>query len=79
MEMFLIDYSKGCSNCNCNKFIIREGYIICSCCGFILEAKTNENFLSIGYNPLRKRSRKKKKKKLNVTNRIYNKEKNRIV
>ena len=59
------------SRCLLDNFIIRDGYIICSSCGFIVESFTNEDFHSIGYLPLGKRRRKKKKKKkLNITNRI---------
>ncbi|MBP5407682.1 MAG: hypothetical protein J6Y42_00915 [Bacilli bacterium] len=71
MEHYSTNYSKCCSNCRCNYFIIREGYIICSNCGFIVESFTNEGFYTIGYLPLgRKRKRSKKKKELNITNRI---------
>lgn len=68
MEHYYTDYSKCCSNCRCNLFILKEGYVICSKCGFIVESNTNENFSVIGYAPLGRR--KKKKKKLNITNRI---------
>ena len=64
MERYYTNYSKCCFNCRCNYFIIREGYIICSNCGFIVESFTNENFHSIGYAPLNRKRKKKKKKKL---------------
>lgn len=41
--------SKRCSNCLNNTYEVRDGYLICLRCGFIVSKKTFEDFIAIGF------------------------------